>query len=152
MSTCECTARDYECQEGFVRHYAGEDFFSVSDSNQVSECIPDPLESNVIEEQCGEGDRLTGYRKIPGDLCEGGYSPPTKNLCGTDSWFWWLVFGAFGAVLVIAFYVYGSTAIMFGGVGCWECIKRITGVHSFFHSSLLSAFYSTFFQYSHSNH
>uniref|UniRef100_A0A671SPB6 Si:dkey-159a18.1 n=1 Tax=Sinocyclocheilus anshuiensis TaxID=1608454 RepID=A0A671SPB6_9TELE len=79
--SCPCTRDDYMCEYGFYLH------------ENTSECLLQADFLNQTQDIClnGELDDLqhTGYRKIPGDKCEGGFSPPKredsfKNLCGKD--------------------------------------------------------------------
>uniref|UniRef100_A0A673H846 Si:dkey-159a18.1 n=1 Tax=Sinocyclocheilus rhinocerous TaxID=307959 RepID=A0A673H846_9TELE len=79
--SCPCTRDDYMCEYGFYLH------------ENTSECLLQADFLNQTQDIClnGELDDLqhTGYRKIPGDKCEGGFSPPRredsfKNLCGKD--------------------------------------------------------------------
>uniref|UniRef100_A0A8C2EZK9 Si:dkey-159a18.1 n=1 Tax=Cyprinus carpio TaxID=7962 RepID=A0A8C2EZK9_CYPCA len=53
---CPCTRDDYMCEYGFYLH------------ENTSECLLQPDFLN-----------LTQYRKIPGDKCEGGFSPPRRE-------------------------------------------------------------------------
>uniref|UniRef100_A0A671SNM0 Si:dkey-159a18.1 n=1 Tax=Sinocyclocheilus anshuiensis TaxID=1608454 RepID=A0A671SNM0_9TELE len=78
--SCPCTRDDY-IEYGFYLH------------ENTSECLLQADFLNQTQDIClnGELDDLqhTGYRKIPGDKCEGGFSPPKredsfKNLCGKD--------------------------------------------------------------------
>uniref|UniRef100_A0A7N5ZUQ0 VPS10 domain-containing protein n=1 Tax=Anabas testudineus TaxID=64144 RepID=A0A7N5ZUQ0_ANATE len=66
-SPCLCTREDYLCDYGFYRHV------------NSSECVRQPSAANKTLEMClsGEEDELltSGYRKVPSDKCEGGYSP-----------------------------------------------------------------------------
>uniref|UniRef100_A0A673H831 Si:dkey-159a18.1 n=1 Tax=Sinocyclocheilus rhinocerous TaxID=307959 RepID=A0A673H831_9TELE len=77
--SCPCTRDDYMCEYGFYLH------------ENTSECLLQADFLNQTQDIClnGELDDLqhTGYRKIPGDKCEGGFSPPRredsfKNLSG----------------------------------------------------------------------
>uniref|UniRef100_A0A8C2E0U7 Si:dkey-159a18.1 n=1 Tax=Cyprinus carpio TaxID=7962 RepID=A0A8C2E0U7_CYPCA len=79
---CPCTREDYMCEFGFYRH------------ENTSECILQPNFLNQTQDICLNGDledlQNTGYRKIPGDKCEGGVRPPKqedvfKKLCGEDT-------------------------------------------------------------------
>uniref|UniRef100_A0A8C1HI37 Si:dkey-159a18.1 n=1 Tax=Cyprinus carpio carpio TaxID=630221 RepID=A0A8C1HI37_CYPCA len=79
---CPCTREDYMCEFGFYRH------------ENTSECILQPNFLNQTQDICLNGEledlQNTGYRKIPGDKCEGGVRPPKqedvfKKLCGEDT-------------------------------------------------------------------
>ncbi|XP_061663518.1 sortilin isoform X2 [Syngnathoides biaculeatus] len=66
-STCLCNMEDFLCDYGYQRHL------------NTSECVRQPDAHNKSLEMClnGEEDELltTGYRKIPSNRCEGGFSP-----------------------------------------------------------------------------
>ncbi|XP_059361320.1 sortilin-like isoform X2 [Carassius carassius] len=68
---CPCTRDEYMCEYGFYLH------------ENTSECLlqPDFLNQTQYISLNGELDDLqnTGYRKIPGDKCEGGFSPPRRE-------------------------------------------------------------------------
>ncbi|XP_058630300.1 sortilin isoform X2 [Onychostoma macrolepis] len=68
---CPCTREDYMCEYGFYRH------------ENTSECLLQPNFLNQTQDIClnGELDDLqyTGYRKIPGDKCEGGARPSRQE-------------------------------------------------------------------------
>uniref|UniRef100_A0A673AZX7 Sortilin-like n=1 Tax=Sphaeramia orbicularis TaxID=375764 RepID=A0A673AZX7_9TELE len=67
QSPCLCTREDYLCDYGYYRHV------------NTSECVRQPSTPNKTLELClnGEEDELltAGYRKVPSDRCEGGFSP-----------------------------------------------------------------------------
>ncbi|XP_051746871.1 sortilin [Ctenopharyngodon idella] len=77
---CLCTREDFMCDYGFYRH------------ENSSECLPQPDFLNQTQDICLDGEledfQTSGYRKIPGDKCEGGFSPPRNNAfkknCGKD--------------------------------------------------------------------
>ncbi|XP_043093953.1 sortilin [Puntigrus tetrazona] len=78
---CPCTREDYMCEYGFYRH------------ENTSECLLQPGFLNQTQNIClnAELDDLqyTGYRKIPGDKCEGGVRPSKREdvftkLCEKD--------------------------------------------------------------------
>eukprot|EP00732_Lithocolla_globosa_P001827 Lithocolla_globosa_v1_NODE_1017_length_2950_cov_54.732735.p1 type:complete len:965 gc:universal NODE_1017_length_2950_cov_54.732735:40-2934(+) len=72
---CYCTPDDYECDTGFWRNLNGDCF---------------PLDETVVDqepEDCPLGDKYevpSGYRKIPGNHCDGGVQldQPIERLCG----------------------------------------------------------------------
>ncbi|XP_069021056.1 sortilin [Embiotoca jacksoni] len=78
QSPCLCTREDYLCDYGYYRHV------------NTSECVRQPSASNKTLEAClnGEEDELltAGYRRVPSDRCEGGFSPllavQTVSPCG----------------------------------------------------------------------
>ncbi|XP_056093226.1 sortilin isoform X1 [Rhinichthys klamathensis goyatoka] len=79
---CLCTREDFMCDYGFYRH------------ENSSECLPQPDFLNQTQDICLDGEledlQTSGYRKIPGDKCEGGFSPTRRNNalkknCGKDS-------------------------------------------------------------------
>ncbi|XP_055045719.2 sortilin isoform X1 [Misgurnus anguillicaudatus] len=72
---CPCTKEDYMCDYGFYRH------------ENTSECLPQPELLNQTLDICLNGElQTTGYRKIPGDKCKGGFSPLSiKKHCETVS-------------------------------------------------------------------
>lgn len=60
VETCACTAEDYECDIGFTRDKSGE-------------CVPIvPLAANPPPECASYYSVSSGYRKVAGDMCEGG--------------------------------------------------------------------------------
>ncbi|CAG5927509.1 unnamed protein product [Menidia menidia] len=67
QSPCLCTREDFLCDYGYYR-----------DLN-TSECVRQPSAANKTLEMClnGEEDELltTGYRKVPSDKCQGGFTP-----------------------------------------------------------------------------
>nr|XP_020503394.1 sortilin-like [Labrus bergylta] len=67
QSPCLCTREDYLCDYGYYRHV------------NTSECVRQSSAPNKTLELClnGEEDELftAGYRKVPSDRCEGGFSP-----------------------------------------------------------------------------
>uniref|UniRef100_A0A8B9JTA9 Sortilin-like n=1 Tax=Astyanax mexicanus TaxID=7994 RepID=A0A8B9JTA9_ASTMX len=73
---CPCTREDYMCDYGYYHH------------ENSSECV---LQEGFIDKtpkNCVESDKhqITGYRKIPSDKCEGGFSPPHQKIhCGNSS-------------------------------------------------------------------
>uniref|UniRef100_A0A8C1BE86 Si:dkey-159a18.1 n=1 Tax=Cyprinus carpio carpio TaxID=630221 RepID=A0A8C1BE86_CYPCA len=68
---CPCTRDDYMCEYGFYLH------------ENTSECLLQPDFLNLTQYISLNGDvedlQNTGYRKIPGDKCEGGFSPPRRE-------------------------------------------------------------------------
>ncbi|XP_051544146.1 sortilin isoform X2 [Myxocyprinus asiaticus] len=74
QSPCPCTKEDYMCDVGFYRH------------ENTSECLPQSDFLNHTLEMCLNGEledlRTTGYRKIPADKCEGGFSPSRREGAG----------------------------------------------------------------------
>ncbi|XP_060745353.1 sortilin isoform X2 [Tachysurus vachellii] len=78
---CPCSREDYMCDYGYYLH-------------ENSECVKQPEFRNKTLELCFNGEleelQTTGYRKIPSDKCEGGFSPPRQidaaNMkCGNNS-------------------------------------------------------------------
>uniref|UniRef100_A0A8C4IW74 VPS10 domain-containing protein n=1 Tax=Dicentrarchus labrax TaxID=13489 RepID=A0A8C4IW74_DICLA len=67
QSPCLCTREDYLCDYGYYRHV------------NTSDCVRQSSSANKTLELClnGEEDELltAGYRKVPSDRCEGGFSP-----------------------------------------------------------------------------
>ncbi|XP_053270852.1 sortilin [Pleuronectes platessa] len=67
QNPCLCTRHDYLCDYGYYRH------------PNTSECLRQPDAANKTLEMCltGEEDELltTGYRKVPSNKCEGGFTP-----------------------------------------------------------------------------
>ncbi|XP_053720086.1 sortilin [Synchiropus splendidus] len=65
-SSCPCTREDFLCDYGYHRHV------------NTSECVRESSVNKTLE-ACleGEEDELltAGYRKVPSDQCEGGFSP-----------------------------------------------------------------------------
>ncbi|XP_062861217.1 sortilin [Trichomycterus rosablanca] len=82
QSQCPCTREDYMCDFGYYRH------------ENTSECVKQPDFTDQTLELCVNGEleklQTTGYRKIPSDKCEGGFSPlrqmdSSKTHCGKSS-------------------------------------------------------------------
>ncbi|KAF7669665.1 hypothetical protein LDENG_00151730 [Lucifuga dentata] len=67
QSPCLCTRDDYLCDYGYYRH------------GNTSECVRQPDTVNQTLHIClnGEEEKLltSGYRKVPSDKCEGGFTP-----------------------------------------------------------------------------
>ncbi|CAM9183180.1 unnamed protein product [Lampetra planeri] len=81
LSPCPCTLDDYHCDFGFYRPE------NSSECEEQEELLGRPLEFclNGTTEQL----QTSGYRKIPGDRCEGGFQPDRKEtdlgrLCTSD--------------------------------------------------------------------
>lgn len=66
VSVCQCTKADYMCDYGYARHDSGD-------------CVTDPDYGNTHRDICVGDEEETiqtqGYRKIPGDKCNGGFEP-----------------------------------------------------------------------------
>uniref|UniRef100_A0A4W4F5V8 VPS10 domain-containing protein n=1 Tax=Electrophorus electricus TaxID=8005 RepID=A0A4W4F5V8_ELEEL len=82
QSPCPCSREDYMCDYGYYRH------------ENSSECVKQPDLPDKTLELCLNGEmkelQTAGYRKIPSDKCEGGFSPPrqmdvAKKNCGDPS-------------------------------------------------------------------
>ncbi|KAI1888098.1 hypothetical protein AGOR_G00181550 [Albula goreensis] len=71
QSPCLCTREDYLCDYGYYRHESS------------SECIEQEDLKNHTLEVClnGEEEELqtSGYRKVPSDKCEGGFTPSRRE-------------------------------------------------------------------------
>ncbi|XP_062842731.1 sortilin isoform X2 [Trichomycterus rosablanca] len=67
---CPCTLDDFQCDFGYYR------------AENSSECVPQPELKGHALEFCLHGRKeqllTNGYRKIPGDQCEGGTQPERK--------------------------------------------------------------------------
>ncbi|XP_076015011.1 sortilin [Genypterus blacodes] len=67
QSACLCTREDYLCDYGYYRH------------GNTSDCMRQPNTQNQTLHIClnGEEEELqsSGYRKVPSDKCEGGFTP-----------------------------------------------------------------------------
>ncbi|XP_071817588.1 sortilin-like isoform X2 [Apostichopus japonicus] len=79
-SACECKKVDYECDFGFFRKDESADCELSLSLDQLKVCEAGEL--SLIS--------TSGYRKVPGDKCEGGFSPKRsmKDLqakCNSDS-------------------------------------------------------------------
>lgn len=79
---CLCTREDYLCDYGYYRH------------ENTSECVEQTDFRDRILEVClnGEEEELqtSGYRKVPSDRCEGGFTPlrrerTVSHSCGSTS-------------------------------------------------------------------
>nr|XP_023686000.1 sortilin-like isoform X1 [Paramormyrops kingsleyae] len=70
QTPCNCTEEDYLCDYGYFRH------------ENTSECVEEPIFRNQSMSVCQTGDdreiQTSGYRKVPGDRCEGGFNPPPR--------------------------------------------------------------------------
>lgn len=69
---CICTREDYECDYGFLRE-TGSDICKEDRAftkPQIDICLRGHEEQIITE----------GYRKIPGDLCQGGFSPTGRQI------------------------------------------------------------------------
>ncbi|XP_017349333.1 sortilin [Ictalurus punctatus] len=82
QKSCPCSREDYMCDYGYYQH------------ENSSECVKQPAFTNQTLESCFSGEveelQTTGYRKLPSDKCEGGFSPPrqmdaAKMHCGNTS-------------------------------------------------------------------
>ncbi|TNM88455.1 hypothetical protein fugu_004709 [Takifugu bimaculatus] len=71
LSPCPCTLDDYHCDFGYYR------------PENSSECVEQEEMKRRPLEFCLNGTveqlRTSGYRKIPGDQCEGGFQPERKE-------------------------------------------------------------------------
>ncbi|XP_068589882.1 sortilin 1b [Cebidichthys violaceus] len=69
---CPCTLDDFLCDFGYYRQ------------ENSSECVEQPDLKGKVLEFCLQGKeeqlQTSGYRKIPGDKCEGGKSPERKEI------------------------------------------------------------------------
>uniref|UniRef100_A0A3P8UVN6 Sortilin 1a n=1 Tax=Cynoglossus semilaevis TaxID=244447 RepID=A0A3P8UVN6_CYNSE len=72
LAPCTCTMDDYHCDFGYYRRE------NSSECVEQEEMIGRPLEFclNGTAEQL----QTSGYRKIPGDQCEGGFQPTRKEI------------------------------------------------------------------------
>ncbi|KAK2914874.1 sortilin-like isoform X1 [Channa argus] len=72
LSPCPCTVDDYQCDFGYYR------------PENSTECVEQEEMKEHPLEFClnGTTDQLqtSGYRKIPGDQCEGGFQPERKEI------------------------------------------------------------------------
>uniref|UniRef100_A0A4W4F5V4 VPS10 domain-containing protein n=1 Tax=Electrophorus electricus TaxID=8005 RepID=A0A4W4F5V4_ELEEL len=70
QSPCPCTLSLYDSDYGYYRH------------ENSSECVKQPDLPDKTLELCLNGEmkelQTAGYRKIPSDKCEGGFSPPRQ--------------------------------------------------------------------------
>lgn len=66
--TCICTQADYACDVGFVRAVG-----STECTFGGAEMMPDRFAPTVCQGTYG----APAYRKVPGNKCQGGWSPPT---------------------------------------------------------------------------
>uniref|UniRef100_A0A674CRN1 Sortilin-like n=1 Tax=Salmo trutta TaxID=8032 RepID=A0A674CRN1_SALTR len=81
-SPCPCTREDYRCDYGYYRH------------ENSSECMRQLDTTDHALKVCLNGEeeelRTSGYRKIPSDKCEGGFTPLSRKEtvnrhCGNSS-------------------------------------------------------------------
>ncbi|CAE7329343.1 VPS10, partial [Symbiodinium sp. CCMP2592] len=95
---CECTQENFECEVGFTRAVGSMDCKYADDG------------SIKIPYSCARNDHFfaTGYRKVVGDTCEGGWQPqqvavpcPPKPMSKGA----WSVLGALGMLAVVLFAV-----------------------------------------------
>ncbi|XP_067110380.1 sortilin [Osmerus mordax] len=81
QNPCPCTREDYLCDYGYYRHA------------NSSECVRQPDTADHFLEVCPNGKeeelKTSGYRKVPGDRCEGGFNPQRGHTisrnCGKTS-------------------------------------------------------------------
>ncbi|XP_030635873.1 sortilin [Chanos chanos] len=68
QTPCPCTREDYMCDYGYYRH------------ENSSDCVKQPDFVNHTLGICLNGEieelQTSGYRKVPSDKCEGGFTPP----------------------------------------------------------------------------
>ncbi|XP_056000004.1 sortilin-like isoform X2 [Ostrea edulis] len=81
-TNCICTREDYECDYGYYRPTNSDvcQRISLFTKPEIDICLRGHEEKIVTE----------GYRKIPGDVCTGGFSPPGRVIdmsiqCSEDS-------------------------------------------------------------------
>lgn len=76
VNNCDCTDRDYECDEGFYRPNIGEGCTPLSENTSAK--LPIEGEIHKAPENCNQYFSISkGYRKIPGNSCVNGvkYDP-----------------------------------------------------------------------------
>ncbi|XP_019898268.2 sortilin isoform X2 [Esox lucius] len=82
ISPCPCTREDYLCDYGYYHH------------ENSSECLKQPEAVDQTLNVCQNGEEVelipSGYRKVPGDYCVGGFTPlrreeSAKRNCGSSS-------------------------------------------------------------------
>ena len=103
---CQCTPEDYECEVGFVRDIESADT-AMGDTGKA--CHP-AAEGGIRFPPCTPGEilQLDGYRRIPGNACQGGWVPQKVSVvCPHDggmshgAWSVLFVLGLVGLVLVV---------------------------------------------------
>ena len=88
IDPCTCNEMDYECDIGYTRvEGQGPCLETGRHKNPENESI---IQQEVWNEQCeefGYYEVTQGYRKIPGDICEGGIDlAPYRYQCNTGSY------------------------------------------------------------------
>uniref|UniRef100_A0A8D3EER6 VPS10 domain-containing protein n=1 Tax=Scophthalmus maximus TaxID=52904 RepID=A0A8D3EER6_SCOMX len=116
LSPCPCTVNDYHCDFGYYR------------PENSSECVEQEEMTGRPLEFClnGTTEQLltSGYRKIPGDQCEGGFQPDRKEtdlrrLCTSNV--------LYPHSLVIIVLVVIVILLMSGVAGVWLVKKYVCG-------------------------
>ncbi|VDD79952.1 unnamed protein product [Mesocestoides corti] len=71
---CACTELDYECEYGYWREFGGGGKCVVNPHApplDICDLVGQEVSDHLME--------MVGYRRIPGDRCEGGWQPPLSN-------------------------------------------------------------------------
>eukprot|EP00927_Polykrikos_kofoidii_P056704 TRINITY_DN50794_c0_g1_i1.p1 TRINITY_DN50794_c0_g1~~TRINITY_DN50794_c0_g1_i1.p1 ORF type:complete len:985 (-),score=196.18 TRINITY_DN50794_c0_g1_i1:139-3018(-) len=68
---CSCTQEDFACETGFTRELG---------SMECKYGGVDMLPKSFIPTACSSTFKLDAYRKVPGDVCEGGWQPELANV------------------------------------------------------------------------
>jgi len=72
QKTCKCTESNYECELGFMRRI-GDMKCQIDDEEDLLQLIPTGCVAPQIHQQ-------VGYRKVAGDECKDGFTPPLVEL------------------------------------------------------------------------
>eukprot|EP00745_Piridium_sociabile_P035842 TRINITY_DN63212_c0_g1_i1.p1 TRINITY_DN63212_c0_g1~~TRINITY_DN63212_c0_g1_i1.p1 ORF type:complete len:630 (+),score=84.98 TRINITY_DN63212_c0_g1_i1:702-2591(+) len=99
---CPCSEEDYECEFGFTRKIGS------------TVCIPDDPSLTASTCLAGHFFQTLAYRKVPGDFCEGGWTPkpvivpcPPSSRLSSGAWLVLLV--VFGMILFLAYLAASNT-------------------------------------------
>ena len=90
VEPCTCTEIDFECDLGYYRE-AGATGPCIEQETRLTEVEKQRMLQDLQIEQCDEYgyyEITQGYRKIPGNVCEGGIDlSPYRYHCSTAGWF-----------------------------------------------------------------
>lgn len=123
-SPCPCTIQDYHCDFGFYRR------------ENSSECVRQEELKDRPLEFClnGTAEQLqtSGYRKIPGDQCEGGFQPERKEtdlgrLCTSNALYPVSLIESSSPNAVIIVLVVIAILLMSAVAGVWLVKKYVCG-------------------------
>uniref|UniRef100_A0A3Q2Y2G9 Sortilin 1a n=1 Tax=Hippocampus comes TaxID=109280 RepID=A0A3Q2Y2G9_HIPCM len=127
LSPCTCTLDDYQCDFGYFR------------PENSSECVEQEEMKGHPLEFCLNGTteelQTSGYRKIPGDLCTGGFQPVRKETdlrrrCTSDALHPFSLTESNASNAAIIAVVVIAMLLMSAVVGVWVVKKYVCGGRS----------------------